>query len=191
MLSGSVCGGSCTLFALGTHAVGNMDLRIRAETSADLPQIEAVTIAAFLKAPHTSHTEQHIVNALRAAGKLSISLVAEIDGAVIGHVAISPVSISDGATGWFGLGPISVLPAYQRRGIGSRLMHEALRALRERGASGCVVLGEPEYYGRFGFQADPALVLPGVSPEYFQAISFDASRPRGTVSYHEAFDAQD
>jgi putative acetyltransferase len=167
-----------------------MNVRIRGETSTDLPQIEAVTVSAFLKAPHTSHTEQHIVNALRMAGKLAISLVAEANSSVIGHVAISPVSISDGTTDWFGLGPISVLPQHQRRGVGSQLMHEALRALRERGASGCVVLGEPEYYGRFGFHADPNLVLPGVPPEYFQAISFDASRPRGTVSYHEAFNSQ-
>ena len=167
-----------------------MNVRIRGETSTDLPQIEAVTVSAFLKAPHTSHTEQHIVNALRMAGKLAISLVAEANSSVIGHVAISPVSISDGTTDWFGLGPISVLPQHQRRGVGSQLMHEALRALRERGASGCVVLGEPEYYGRFGFHADPNLVLPGVPPEYFQAISFDASQPRGTVTYHEAFNAQ-
>jgi putative acetyltransferase len=169
---------------------GHMNVKIRGETSTDLAQIEAVTVCAFLKAPHTSHTEQHIVNALRTAGTLAISLVAEADNAVIGHVAISPVSISDGMTDWFGLGPISVLPQHQRRGVGSQLMHEALRALRERGASGCVVLGEPEYYGRFGFHADPNLVLPGVPPEYFQAISFDASRPRGTVSYHEAFNSQ-
>jgi putative acetyltransferase len=148
-----------------------------------------VTACAFRDAPHTSHTEQHIVNALRRAGKLAISLVAEADGSVIGHVAISPVSISDGASGWFGLGPISVLPQHQRRGVGSQLLREALRLLRGGGASGCVVLGEPQYYGRFGFQADPELVLPGVPPEYFQAIRFDSSQPRGTVTYHEAFNA--
>jgi putative acetyltransferase len=169
---------------------GQMNVRIRGETSADLLRIEAVTVSAFLKAPHTSHTEQHIVNALRAAGKLAISLVAEADSAVIGHVAISAVTISDGTTGWFGLGPISVLPQHQRHGVGSQLTHEALRALRARGGSGCVVLGDPGYYGRFGFHADPNLVLPGVPPEYFQAISFDASRPRGTVTYHETFNAQ-
>lgn len=167
-----------------------MNITIRGETSTDLRQIESVTVSAFLKAPHTSHTEQHIVNALRTAGKLAVSLVAEADGAVIGHVAISPVSISDGTTNWFGLGPISVHPQHQRRGVGSQLMYEALRVLRERGASGCVVLGEPEYYGTFGFRADPNLVLPGVPPEYFQAISFNPSQPRGTVTYHEAFNAR-
>jgi len=166
-----------------------MNIRIRSETSADLSAIEAVTVSAFLNAPHTSHTEQHIVNVLRKAGKLAISLVAEADGSVVGHIAISPVSISDGATGWFGLGPISVAPENQRRGVGSRLMREALHMLRDRGASGCVVLGEPEYYGRFGFKADPNLVLRGVPPEYFQALSFYSSRPKGVVTYDEAFEA--
>lgn len=166
-----------------------MNIEIRNETAADIPAIEAVTIAAFLNAPHTSHTEHLIVSALRQAGKLAISLVADAGGNVVGHVAASPVSISDGASGWFGLGPISVLPERQRRGVGSHLMLEALRILHVRGAAGCVVLGEPEYYGRFGFQVDPNLTLPNVPPEYFLAISFDSSRPRGTVSYHEAFNA--
>lgn len=167
-----------------------MDIRIRGATSADAQIIESVTAAAFLNAPHTSHTEQYIVNALRKAGRLAVSLVAEADGSVVGHVAISAVSISDGTSGWFGLGPISVLPQHQRRGVGSQLMREALRLLRDRGACGCVVLGEPAYYGRFGFQANPKLVLSGVPPEYFQAVSFDSSTPRGTVTYHEAFNAQ-
>jgi putative acetyltransferase len=140
-----------------------MNIKIRNETAADAPAIKAVTIAAFMNAPR----------------------------AVIGHVAVSPVSISNGASGWFGLGPISVLPEHQRRRVGSRLMHEALRILREHGAGGCVVLGEPEYCSRFGFQADPNLILPDVPPEYFQAISLDSSRPHGTVSYHQAFNARE
>lgn len=166
-----------------------MNAEIRSETAADVPAIETVTARAFLNAPHTSHTEQHIVNALRRAGELTVSLVAVVAGTVIGHVAISPVSITDGASRWFGLGPISVLPQHQRCGVGSQLMREALRILRERRASGCVVLGEPQYYGRFGFVADPNLALSGVPPDYFQAISFDDSKPRGRVTYHEAFAA--
>jgi putative acetyltransferase len=167
-----------------------MNIKIRSESVADVPAIEAVTIRAFLNAPHTSHTEQLIVSELRKAGLLAISLVADVEGTVIGHVAVSPVSVSDGASGWFGFGPISVLPEHQGCGVGSRLIQEALRILREHGAAGCVVLGEPEYYSRFGFQADPSLILPDVPPEYFQAISLDSSRPHGTVSYHQAFDAQ-
>ena len=164
-----------------------MKIEITNETDTDVAAIRAVTISAFLHAPHTSHTEQLIVDALRKAAQLTVSLVAKVDGMVVGHVAISPVSISDGAMGWYGLGPLSVAPAFQRRGIGSRLMREALRVLEGHGASGCVLLGEPRYYNRFGFRADPNLKLPRVPPEYFQALSFGASDPRGTVSYHAAF----
>ncbi len=164
-----------------------MQIEIRCEAPADVPAIEAVTISAFLHAPHSSHTEQRIVSALREAGQLMLSLVAVAEANVVGHVAASPVSISEGEPGWCGFGPISVLPSYQRRGVGARLMREALRILREKGAAGCVVLGEPAYYGRFGFRADRALVFPGVPPEYFQALSFGPSRPRGVVSYHAAF----
>jgi putative acetyltransferase len=166
-----------------------LSINIRTETADDVPAIEAVTIAAFLNAPHTSHTEQFIVGALRRAGFLTISLVAAAEGTVIGHVAVSPVAISDGASGWFGLGPISVVPEHQGHGVGSALMREALNMLREQGAAGCVLLGEPEYYRRFGFQSDPNLILPDIPAEYFQAISLDSSHPRGTVSYHEAFQA--
>jgi putative acetyltransferase len=167
-----------------------MKIEIRDESAGDVPVIEAVTVAAFLNAPHTSHTEQFVVNALRRSGKLAISLVADAGTEVIGHVAVSPVSISDGASAWFGLGPISVLPEHQGRGVGSLLMREALHILRLRGAAGCVLLGEPEYYSRFGFQADANLILREVPPRYFLAISFGTSRPHGTVSYHEAFNAQ-
>lgn len=167
-----------------------LNISIRPETAADIAAIEKVTTSAFLNAPHTSHTEQFIVNALRKAGKLTLSLVAEFEGAVVGHVAVSPVSISDGTTGWFGLGPISVTPEHQGCGVGYQLMREALRILRERGAGGCVLVGEPAYYGRFGFRADPNLVFPGVPAEYFQAISFNPPDPHGVVSYDAAFDAR-
>jgi putative acetyltransferase len=166
-----------------------MNFEIRSETPVDVKAIEAVTRAAFLDAAHASHTEQYIVDALRRAGKLAISLVATAGGEVIGHVAISPVSISDGAAGWYGLGPISVLPRYQRQGVGSRLICEALRMLLEQGATGCVVLGEPDYYGRFGFRAEADLILPEVPPEYFQAAVFGSSKAKGIVTYHEAFEA--
>lgn len=167
-----------------------MHVRIRQESPSDVAAIEAVTIAAFENAVHTNHTEQFIVNALRKAGQLSVSLVADDDGLVIGHVAVSPVSISDAAPGWYGLGPMSVVPERQGEGIGSRLMGKALDILREFGAAGCVVLGDPGYYSRFGFNADSSITLPGVPPEYFQAISFTGSLPRGTVAYHESFAAQ-
>lgn len=168
-----------------------MHVEIRNETAADVEAIHAVTAAAFLTAPHSDHTEQFIVQALRKAGKLAVSLVAEADGKVVGHVAVSPVSVSDGAPGWYGLGPISVLPEHQGQGIGGRLMNAALQALRERGAAGCVVLGEPGYYGRFGFRAEPGLVLADVPPEYFQALALGGAVPCGMVAYDQAFGARE
>lgn len=167
-----------------------MNIEIRKEVPSDVAHIEALTTVAFLNAPHTSHTEQFIVNALRDSGNLAISLVAETDGKIVGHVAVSPVSISDGSQGWYGLGPISVSPEHQCVGIGSQLMKQALATLRELRASGCVLLGDPKYYSRFGFKAKPSLVLPNVPPEYFQALLFNAPIPTGLVSYHESFNVQ-
>lgn len=162
-------------------------MKIRHELPSDAEAIDAITVAAFKNAAHTDYTEQFIVRELRNSGALSVSFVAEEDGAVIGHVAVSPVTISSGAARWYGIGPISVDPERQGGGIGTRLMRAALDELRASGASGCVVLGEPGYYSRFGFVAVPGLVLPGVPAEYFQAISFKGSLPVGAVSYHDAF----
>ncbi len=160
---------------------------IRPEQPADIAAIHALTREAFLNAPHTDHTEHLIVDALREAGALSVSLVAEADGQIVGHIAFSPVSISDGSTHWFGLGPVSVLPACQGRGIGRQLVASGLERLRALGAAGCVVLGEPAYYGRFGFAADPTLVLKDVPPAYFQALAFTPLQASGEVAYHAAF----
>jgi putative acetyltransferase len=167
-----------------------MTIKIRSELPSDVTAIETVTTAAFLNAPHTSHTEQFIVNALRKAGMLSVSLVAEDNGEIVGHMAISPVSISDGSSGWYVLGPIAVVPDRQGLGIGSQLVEQALAELGKLAAAGCVVVGNPNYYDRFGFNPEPALVLPGVPPEYFQAISFGTEIPTGIVTHHEAFNAQ-
>ncbi|WP_280554739.1 N-acetyltransferase [Halomonas sp. 25-S5] len=167
-----------------------MNIEVSNEKSGDELKIHQVTEQAFLSAPYTDHTEHFIVDALRGAGALTISQVAKADGEIIGHVAISPVTLSGGTTDWFGLGPISVLPEYQGCGVGSKLMKSSLAALEAIGASGCVVLGDPGYYGRFGFKVVDGLVYPGVPAEYFQALSFSDEFPQGEVSYHEAFSAQ-
>ena len=170
-----------------------MTLQLRHETPNDIDAIEVVTIAAFADAPHTSHTEQAIVRALRAANELTLSIVAEERGQVIGHVALSPVTITDGqgqsAPGWYGLGPISVLPRKQGQGVGSRLMAQALAELRAMQAAGCVLLGEPAYYARFGFEAHAHLTLPGVPPGYFMALAFQGTVPEGIAHYSDAFNA--
>jgi len=162
---------------------------IRREEVADIDAISRLTEAAFQNAQHSSHTEQFIVNALRRCSQLTISLVAADGDAIVGHVAISPVTISCGAAGWYGLGPISVLPSRQGRGIGSMLMKAAIAQLRRLGGVACVVLGDPRYYGRFGFKPHSGLQLLGVGAEYFQALAFGNEAPVGSVRYHEAFDA--
>ena len=166
-----------------------MNLHIRHERPQDISTITALTAAAFASQEHSSHTEQFIVNALRRSQQLTISLVAVLDEDIVGHVAASPVTISSGAQGWFGIGPISVWPDRQGQGIGSALMQAALGELQQLGAMGCVVLGDPGYYSRFGFAVHPGLELPGVPPEYFQALSFGPALPQGTVQYHAAFEA--
>ncbi|KAJ3287377.1 hypothetical protein HDU79_005728 [Rhizoclosmatium sp. JEL0117] len=144
----------------------------------------------------SSHTEQFITNALRRNGLLSVSLVAvdSESNKIIGHVAVSPVTVEGQETkGLFGLGPLSVLPSHQRCGTGSQLVNAALEALRSMSAIGCVVLGNPKFYNRFGFQHTPSLVLgiPGIPQEYFMFIHLDSSavKPEGTVHYSSAFDA--
>ena len=167
-----------------------MTLTLRQESPADIPMIHALTKAAFLNAPHTAHTEQFVVDALRNADAIFISLIAEDDGVIVGHIAISSVSISDGTAGWYGLGPISVAPEHQRQGIGSKLMIEALQRLKEKGASGCVLVGNPAYYARFGFRQEKSLAFPDVPSEVFQVISFSQFLPQGVVKFHGAFSAQ-
>ncbi|WP_227519129.1 GNAT family N-acetyltransferase [Acinetobacter sp. WCHA29] len=148
-----------------------------------------LTEIAFKDQQYSSHTEQFIVNALRNSGQLTLSLVAEYNNKVIGHIAFSPVSISDQSTGWYGLGLVSVLPEYQGQGVGSKLINDGLAALKDLGAAGCVLLDEPEYYGRFGFKADPRLVLENVPAEYFQVLAFSETIPTDSIVYAEAFNA--
>lgn len=160
---------------------------IRTEKESDIDAITAVTSAAFKDNPHSRQTEVFIIKELRAAGALSLSLVAEIDGKIIGHVAFSPVAISGGSDGWYGVGPLSVAPELQRKGIGTALMREGLAILEARGARGCVLVGYPEYYKRFGFNLSSELSLEGVPPEVFLALSFGNSKVQGSVQFHKAF----
>lgn len=163
------------------------NLILRPETDADIDAIRAVTLAAFHDLAVSRHTEQFIIEALRAAGALTLSLVAEQEGRVVGHIAFSPVVLSDGTPGWYGLGPVSVLPECQRQGIGKALMVEGLARLRGLKAAGCCLVGHPEYYRKFGFRNVPELVLDGVPPEYFFALPLAGPLPRGSVTFHPAF----
>lgn len=148
-----------------------MNITVRNERAEDIEAIAQLTAAAFLNEKHSSHTEHHIVNALRRAGQLSISLVAEEHGSVIGHVAVSPVTISSGATGWYGLGPICVSPDRQRKGIGSALMNAALTELRRMGSAGCVVLGDLPITVVSGSRHATVLSFPGLIQSTFRQSS--------------------
>lgn len=166
-----------------------MSFVIRPETQDDEDAIAEITRMAFAAHPYSSHTEQFIIGALREADALAISLVAEQAGQVVGHIAFSPVTLSDGAPGWFGLGPVSVHPSAQKQGIGRALIERGLSQLRAHGAAGCVLLGEPAFYERFGFANTPRLTLPGVPQAFFMALAFAPDYPQGEVSYHAAFSA--
>jgi len=167
----------------------NSTVVIRYETEANVDAIREVTVSAFKTLEISNHTEQFIIAALRAAKSLTVSLVAEINGRVVGHIAFSPVTISDGTRNWYGLGPLSVLPEYQRQGIGKALMEEGLSRLKGLNAQGCCLVGHPDYYRKFGFRNVPGLVHEGVPQEVFFALSFDGHIPQGTVTFHEAFKA--
>jgi len=164
------------------------DMQIRPEEEKDIVAIRQLTKAAFAVVEHSSQTEAEIVDALREAGALTISLVAVDDGEVVGHVAYSPVMIDGVDRGWYGLGPVSVRPDRQGQGIGGRLVREGLAHLVKAGARGCVVLGDPDYYKRFGFENDADLYFEGVPAEYFMRLAFETSIPKGRVNYHEGFD---
>jgi putative acetyltransferase len=169
----------------------NPKIVIRNETHDDVCAISEVTIAAFKTLEISNHTEQFIIDALRFAKALTVSLIAEMDGRVMGHIAFSPVTISDGTPNWYGLGPVSVLPECQRRGIGSALIQEGISRLKNLGARGCCLVGHPEYYRRFGFQNIRGLGHDGVPQDVFFALSFDGHTPQGTVAFHEGFKADD
>lgn len=162
---------------------------IRNETDADSPAIAEVTAAAFETLEISQHTEQFVIAALRTAGALAVSLVAELGGRVVGHIAFSPVTVSDGTRDWYGLGPVSVLPEHQRQGIGAVLIREGLARLKAMNARGCCLVGHPGYYGRFGFRNPPDLGVEGAPPEVFFALSFDGATPHGKVVFHDAFKA--
>ena len=160
---------------------------IRAEKESDIEAIFEITKQAFENHPITPHTEHYIVNALRNDNALTISLVAEIDEKVVGHIAFSPLTISDGSCDWYALGPVSVQPKHQRQGIGQALIREGLSQLKSLGAQGCILVGEPDYYNRFGFKNFSDLNMEGVPQQYVLALPFNEKMATGSIIHHHAF----
>jgi putative acetyltransferase len=160
---------------------------IRPEKPGDVKAIHSLTREAFKDRPYSDGTEHFIVDRLRDADALSLSLVAEVQGEVVGHIAFSPVEFSDGSAGWFGLGPVSVLPSQQGQGIGGALIRRGLEILRERRAAGCVVVGSPELYRKFGFQNDPQITFVDCAPQYFLVWPLSSTPASGMVTYNAAY----
>lgn len=165
-----------------------MNVLIRSEKPTDIEAIEQIVSAAFKDKWYSDQTEHLVINRLREAGAMSISLVAELNGRVVGHVAFSVVTINGEDKGWFGLGPVSVSPEFQKQGIGSQLIREGLSQIKEKGAKGCVLEGDPDYYQRFGFRNYPLLIYE-ITPDqkYFMALPFHENAPNGKVEFHKAF----
>ncbi|WP_437205151.1 GNAT family N-acetyltransferase [Planctomicrobium sp. SH664] len=162
-------------------------LLIRPESAGDVAAITAVTRQAFENHPHSQQTEHLIIDELRRTGALKISLVAELDAVLVGQITFSPVQISDGAEGWYALGPLAVDPKVQRQGIGTALMEAGLSALQQLQPAGCVVVGDPAYYGRFGFTTAPQFEVEGIPAEYVMARLFGDRPAAGAVTHHPAF----
>ena len=160
---------------------------IRDERTADIDAIRRVVTAAFANVSLSQQTEPAIVDRLRSSGAMSLSLVALEGDEIVGHIAFSPVTIAGRNHGWHGLGPVAVRPDQQGRGIGQALVRGGLERLQTLDARGCVLVGEPKYYERFGFRVYPQLTLAGLPPQYFLALPFAVDVPEGPVQYHGAF----
>jgi len=163
-------------------------MEIRSEEPTDISAIHRLTTDAFAQKSFSDGTEPVVIDDLRAAGDLTLSLVALEDKVLVGHIAFSPIRASNVTKGWYGLGPISVLPELQRIGIGSSLIKEGLQILRNLDANGCALIGDPKYYCRFGFESDGNLHYGKVPDEHVQWISFSDQRPTGQLVFCPAFD---
>lgn len=160
---------------------------IRPETAKDFDIIGEITHAAFKEMPFGDGTEAGIIEDLRKKNKLTISLVAETNNQVVGHAAFSPVLIDGQDHNWYGLGPVAVWPQYQRQGIGSALINEGIERLQALQAKGCVVLGDPNYYQKFGFKPHQGLTYSHAPAEDFHILFFENTSISGEVSFDPVF----
>lgn len=161
---------------------------IRDETPADHAAIDHITARAFAPMPFSNQTEPVIIQALRASGDLTLSLVAEDGGKLLGQITFSPVKIGGAHDGWFGLGPVAVEPERQGQGIGSTLIRAGLERLIAQGAKGCVLVGNPDYYGRFGFENHCGLGYGDLDTAYVQKRVLAGPDKNGALTYCESFE---
>jgi putative acetyltransferase len=160
------------------------NVSIRSETRADFQAIHHLTNRAFDGKPYSDGTEPELIDRMRASDALVFSLVAELDKSIVGHVALSPAFAEDGSEGWYALGPISVEPALQRKGVGAMLIRDAMIRLTQVKARGCIVLGDVNYYTRHGFVPRPDLAHLGEPAEHFMVRLLADEDAETVVSFH-------
>ncbi|NOT39160.1 MAG: N-acetyltransferase [Alphaproteobacteria bacterium] len=166
-----------------------MNINIRLECPEDRDAIFDLTKRAFAPMPYADGDEQEMIDKLRDAGALSLSAVAVLDGAIAGHVALSPATHEGGDAGWYTLGPISAEPALQRKGIGRALIAFAKSWMGEHRARGCILTGNPNYYSRFGFVPAPGSTPAGAPPAFFMVLPLNGACPPGRFRFHPVFGA--
>ena len=165
---------------------------IREEQPSDIEKIWEVNAEAF-----ETEAEANLVNALRDSGCTFISLVAETEAEVVGHILFTPVVLTghENKLKIMGLAPMAVLPRYQNKGIGSQLVHAGLEQCKSLGYDAVVVLGHPNYYPKFGFEPS---VRYGIKSEYevpdevfmiLELVPGALNNNTGVIKYHEAFNS--
>ena len=177
-----------------------MEFATRPEEPGDEDAVDRLTYEAFQK-PDYAVIEHKILAGIRSSGCLTVSIVAvgvKENDKIIGHIAASPVTMPDGSKDWYGIGPVSVAPDCQRKGIGSAMVRDVIQELRKTvGAKGCVLLGSTKYYPRFGFKQVDGLWYPGGPPEDFMALRLrrvfgpdgeEEAMPQGPVYFCDAFE---
>jgi putative acetyltransferase len=163
------------------------DILIRPERADDYQAIHDVTARAFAPKPYADGDEQLLIGRLRDAGALALSLVADQAGRVVGQVTLTPAFAADGSAGWYALGPIAVEPAWQGVGIGGELIGAGIGWMRSKHAAGCALVGNPAYYGRFGFRPFPALAPAGQPAAFYQILPLGIPEPGVVVAFHPLF----
>ena len=168
--------------------MNDMNVIIRDEQPSDEQAIHDLTVAAFEPMSYSDGSEARIIKGLRKDGDLVVSLVAVEGMEIVGHIAFSPITINDEGKGWYGLGPVSVWPHKQRHGIGSALINKGLSILKVKGAKGCALVGDPNYYERFSFRSDGSVSYREVPKQYVQCLQFAGEIPAGELKFSPAFE---
>jgi putative acetyltransferase len=165
-----------------------VSVSIRPEQAGDERAIRALTDAAFRGRPYADGDEGEVIERLRADGDLVLSLVAiNADRAIIGHISFSPVTVEGASGEWYQLAPVSVIPSGQNAGIGSMLINEGIARLKGSGAQGIALVGNPDYYSRFGFTREHGLTLSDALDPFLQVLVLEGEIPSGKLTLAPGF----